>query len=79
MKENILFRRLLPSPGPARRHCAPRSRGGVTLVELMVALTILTIGIVGLMSTFGLIQKGVQSAKNRTLASNLAQELMQVL
>ncbi len=45
----------------------------------MVALTILTIGIVGLMSTFGLIQKGVQSAKNKTLASNLAQELMQIL
>ena len=45
----------------------------------MVALAILTIGVLGLMSTFGLIQKGVQSAKNRTLASNLAQEIMQIL
>ncbi len=79
MEKNIFFLRRLFSPAPARSAFAPRSRRGVTLVELMVALSILTIGIVGLMSTFGLIQKGVQSAKNRTLASNLGQELMQIL
>ncbi|HOW89370.1 MAG TPA: carboxypeptidase regulatory-like domain-containing protein, partial [Elusimicrobiales bacterium] len=63
------------------RSCRARSprRPGMTLVELMVALAILTIGVVSLMGTFGMIQKGVQSAKNRTLASNLAQEMMQIL
>ena len=54
-------------------------RAGVSLVELMIALAILTIGIVGLMGSFQFIQKAVQVSKNKTLASNLAQEKMQIL
>ena len=54
-------------------------RAGVTLVELMIALAILTIGVVGVMGSFQFIQKAIQSSKNRTLASNLAQEKMQIL
>jgi len=57
----------------------PGRRGGFTLVELMVALAILTIGVVGMMGSFEYIQKSVQLAKNKTLASNLAQEKMQIL
>ena len=57
----------------------PSRRAGVSLVELMVALAILTIGVVGLMDSFQFIQKGVQISKNKTLASNLAQEKMQIL
>ncbi|HAT72598.1 MAG TPA: hypothetical protein DCS63_07265 [Elusimicrobia bacterium] len=54
-------------------------RKGVTLVELMVALAVLTIGVVGLAGSFSFIQKAIQASKNRTLASNLAQEKMQIL
>ena len=54
-------------------------RSGVSLVELMIALSILTIGVVGLMGSFQFIQKAVQISKNKTLASNLAQEKMQIL
>ncbi len=51
----------------------------MTLVELMIALAILTIGIAGLVQSFAFIQKSVQLSKNKTLASNLAQEKMQIL
>ena len=54
-------------------------RSGVTLVELMVSVVILSIGILGLVATFGGIQRAVQNAKNKTLASTLAQEKMQIL
>ncbi|MEI7529708.1 MAG: carboxypeptidase regulatory-like domain-containing protein [Elusimicrobiota bacterium] len=64
-------------PVPARR--SARRRAGVTLVELMIAMAILTIGIVGLVQSFSFIQKAVQLSKNKTLASNLAQEKMQIL
>ncbi len=42
-------------------------------------MAILTIGIAGMMKSFSFIQKTVQTSKNRTLASNLAQEKMQIL
>ncbi|OGS40559.1 MAG: hypothetical protein A2506_12935 [Elusimicrobia bacterium RIFOXYD12_FULL_66_9] len=54
-------------------------RSGVTLVELMVSVVILSVGILGLVATFGGIQRAVQTAKNKTLASTLAQEKMQIL
>jgi prepilin-type N-terminal cleavage/methylation domain-containing protein len=63
----------------ATRSAGPRKRGGVTLVELMIAIAILTIGVTGLVQTFSIIQKALQLSKNRTLASNLAQEKMQIL
>jgi hypothetical protein len=45
----------------------------------MVALTILTIGVVGMMSAFQYIHRALQASKNHTLAANLAQEKMQIL
>ncbi len=56
-----------------------RTRAGVTLIELMVATAILIVGIAGLVQSFQFIQKAIQGSKNRTLASNLAQEKMQIL
>lgn len=56
-----------------------RSQAGVTLVELMVAAAVLSVGILGLVGSFGLIQRSIQSSKNKTLAANLAQEKMQIL
>ncbi len=52
---------------------------GVTLIELMIAVAILSIGVLGLVASFGGIQRGIQMSKNKTLAANLAQEKMQII
>jgi prepilin-type N-terminal cleavage/methylation domain-containing protein len=56
-----------------------RNTRGVTLVELMIATAILSIGVLGMVGGFGAIQKVVQVSKTKTLASNLAQQQMQIL
>jgi len=68
-------------PPKERRAPCPAGflRRGVTLIELMIAVSILTIAIAGLAGSFSYIQKAIQASKNRTLASNLAQEKMQIL
>jgi hypothetical protein len=52
---------------------------GVTLAELMIATAVISIGILGLMGGFAGMQKALQGAKGNTMASNLAQEKMQIL
>ena len=59
------------------RRWAPRP--GISFVELMIAVALISIGIIGLMGSFDSIQRAVQNSKNKTLASNLAQEKMQIL
>lgn len=61
----------------SRRPAGPRP--GVTLIELMIAVAILSVAIAGLAGSFTYIQRAIQASKNRTLASNLAQEKMQIL
>ncbi len=62
-----------------RRRIYSGSQAGVTLVEMMVSVVVLTVGILGLIATFGSIQKSMQLSKNKTLASNLAQEKLHIL
>lgn len=64
-----------PSLVPARL----RDRSGVTLIELMIAAVILAVVSLGLLKVFGTAQRAIQLSKNKTLASNLAQEKMQVI
>src|SRR3989338_1351561 len=52
---------------------------GLTLTELMIATAILSIGILGSVAAFRYIAQSAQNSKARTLASNLAQEKMQIL
>lgn len=52
---------------------------GVTLTELVVAMVILSIGVLGLVSTMGGIQRSLQLSKSKTLGANLCQEQMQIL
>ena len=52
---------------------------GFTLVELMVAVALMSIGILAMGESFSFIQRGIQASKNKTIASNLAQEKMQIL
>lgn len=74
-----MLKELLLSP---LRSGSPRPvllRRGITLIELMIAVAILSVAIGGLASSFTYIQRAIQASKNRTLASNLAQEKMQIL
>jgi len=61
------------APAPARR------RPGVTLTELMVAMVIMSVGILGMVGAFKFFNVGIQSAKTRSLANNIAQERIEFL
>ncbi len=52
---------------------------GVSLVELMVAMTIVTVGVLGFIAAFGSITKSMHVSRARTLATNLAQEKVENL
>ncbi len=51
----------------------------MTLVEMMISLVILSVAVLGLIAAFGGVQRGIEMAKDKTLASNLAQEKMQII
>jgi hypothetical protein len=63
-----------PLCGPA----APR-RAGVNLVELMIAMAVITIGVTALMGSFKYISYAMAQSRLKTIATNLAQEKMEVL
>lgn len=52
---------------------------GVTLTELMVAVAILSVGILGFFGAFRFITKSLHISRTRTLATNLAQERVEAL
>jgi hypothetical protein len=52
---------------------------GVTLAELLISIAVLGGGIAVAVGGFSNIQKSIQYSKSRTLATNLAQEKMQIL
>lgn len=54
-------------------------RAGITLVELMVAMAIISIGVLGMVGAFKYFNVGLQSAKTRSLANNIAQEKIEYL
>ncbi len=56
-----------------------RRSAGVTLVELMVAMAVITIGVVGSMGTFRYIAASIRLSRIRTIAQNLAQEEVESL
>lgn len=55
------------------------NKQGVTLVELVVALVILSITVLIFVGSFTNISRGIIAAKAKTLATNLAQEKVQIL
>ncbi|MDQ7772297.1 MAG: hypothetical protein RDU13_02110 [Elusimicrobiales bacterium] len=55
------------------------SGGGFTLLELLLASAIMSIGILGMVASFRYFNVGIQSAKGRSLANNLAQERVEYL
>ena len=56
-----------------------KNRKGVTLVELMAATVIISVGVLGMVGAFRYINFGIQAPKGRSLANNLAQEKIEVL
>ncbi len=52
---------------------------GVTLVELMVTVAILSIGVLATIASFRFISISIQNSKSKTLANNLAQEQIEKL
>lgn len=67
--------------GVNRRHSLGkrRSSAGVTLIELMVASAIVSVGVLGLIGAFSFIQRGIQVTKEKTLANNIAQEKIEAM
>lgn len=62
--------------GPLRRLLSDR---GMSLVELMVAVSILSIGLLAFTGSFQYISKAIYVSRARTLATNLAQEKVENL
>jgi type II secretory pathway pseudopilin PulG len=56
-----------------------KNMGGVTLVEIMIALCIIAIFVVGMIAVYTQISKGILVAKYRTIANNIAQEKIESL
>lgn len=64
--------------GAARRRRRSR-RGGFTLVELMVAMLVLTVGILGLASTAGVVTRMMSGGVRQTIASSVVQTRFELL
>jgi len=56
-----------------------KTSSGVSVIELMVAVAVVSIGVLGLIVAFSGGQKSIQMSRDKTLASNIAQEKMQIL
>ena len=56
-----------------RQRRGPRARRGVTLVELIVAMTILSMGLLAIVGTSGAIARGLGEARGDNLAAIVAQ------
>ncbi|OGR45363.1 MAG: hypothetical protein A2X35_03730 [Elusimicrobia bacterium GWA2_61_42] len=56
-----------------------QNRKGVTLIELMVATVVISVGVLGMVGSFNYINRAIQGPKGKSLANNLAQEKIEVL
>jgi prepilin-type N-terminal cleavage/methylation domain-containing protein len=70
--------RLVPRPRPLPP-ARPSARGGFSVIELMVALTVLGIGILGLANVFPLGSETQLHDRLRTSGADLAQQKMEQL
>jgi prepilin-type N-terminal cleavage/methylation domain-containing protein len=63
----------------ARRGHRARARGGFTLVEMIVAILILTVGVLGLAGTAMYVTRMVGGGAQQTLAAGIAQSQFEAL
>ena len=69
-------RRLIPRAG---RAAEAKSRAGFTLVELLVAMIIFAVGILGLAATAGSVTRMMGGARRQTIAAQVAQSRIERL
>jgi len=70
--------RLLAPPRGVRR-AGSNSRTGFTIVELVVAIVILTVGLLGLASTAAVVTRQMGGGAQQTLAASLPQSRFELL
>ena len=66
----------------ARRHrrgARPTPRGGFTLIEVIVAIVVLSIGVLGLAGTASYVMTQMMGAREQTVAANMATAVMDSL
>src|SRR5258705_10504724 len=56
-----------------------KKEAGLTLVELMIATLIISVGVMGAVWSFQYISTSIQHSKTRTLSNNLGQEQIEKL
>jgi type IV pilus assembly protein PilV len=59
--------------------CPPHARRGVTLVELMVAMTLLTMGLLAIVGVSGAVARSLGEARSDNLAAIVAQSRFEKL
>ncbi|HBB66906.1 MAG: hypothetical protein A2X28_04795 [Elusimicrobia bacterium GWA2_56_46] len=69
---------VVPHPSSLIPHPLP-ARGGFSLAELMIAMAVITIGVVAAMGSFKYINVALAQSRLKSIATNLAQEKMEVL
>ena len=62
-----------------RRALGKKQRAGFTLVELLVAMMVFAVGMLGLAATAATVTKLMGGAKRQTIASTVAQSRMELL
>jgi prepilin-type N-terminal cleavage/methylation domain-containing protein len=65
--------------GGLGKYCSPRGERGLSLIELMVALTLLSLGFMGVIAMFPLGSQTVAESGMRTAAIELAQQGLECL
>ncbi|MGH7625504.1 MAG: type IV pilus modification PilV family protein [Gemmatimonadaceae bacterium] len=56
----------------AKRRRPPRARQGFTIIELMIAIVVLSIGVLGLAGTSAMVSRMIGGAAQQTIAANVA-------
>jgi prepilin-type N-terminal cleavage/methylation domain-containing protein len=72
-------RRSFPKAMPNAKTPRGGSRAGFTIVELLVALMIFAVGMLGLAATAGSVTKMMGGAKRQVIAANVAQSRLEKL
>jgi prepilin-type N-terminal cleavage/methylation domain-containing protein len=62
-----------------RTHTTRKERRGVTLVELLVAMTILSVGLLAIVGSSGAIARGLGEARTDNLAAYAAESRLELL
>lgn len=65
------------APSTRHRPGSPRRRAGLTLVEMMVSVVILSVGLLGLASTSAVVTRQVGGSANQTVAANAIQSRLE--